>query len=98
MQPASALLIALTVCGLNGCAAREPVTPAPLILNLPDCPAPQAPILPPLDGAVPLDAPRNVTVLMERDDALRQYVSGLRAALHCYQQARQKENHESERP
>lgn len=98
MQPASALLIALTVCGLNGCAAREPVTPAPLILNLPDCPAPEAPALPPLDGTLAFDSPENVAVIMERDDILRRYVDGLRAALRCYNTRAAKEHHESERP
>lgn len=94
MQLASALLIALTVCGISGCAAQVPLAPAPRILTLPDCPAPSPPTLPPLNGMVSFDAPENIAILMERDDIVRRYVDGLCAALRCYTTSAAKENHE----
>lgn len=82
MQAVNWLLIALIgLC--SGCSAALP--PAPLILNLPDCPAPASPVLPLMDGGQPFDAPDNVSVLMRRDDILRFYIKGLQAAIICYQ-------------
>lgn len=74
------LLVSIALC--NGCG-RQP--PAPLILKLPDCPAPDAPVLAKLDATEPLDSPENVACLLARDDALRAYIGGLDAALRCYQ-------------
>ncbi len=74
------LLVSIALC--NGCC-RQPS--APLILKLPDCPAPDAPVLAKLDATEPLDSPENVARLLARDDALRAYIGGLDAALRCYQ-------------
>lgn len=84
MQRAMPSLLALIVL-CSGCAARLEIPPAPLILNLPDCPAPAPPKLPMIDGAAPLDSPKNVGLLLERDDVLRAYIAGLNAAIRCYQ-------------
>jgi hypothetical protein len=81
------LLIALTgLC--SGCAGQAPafVPPAPVALVLPDCPAPDRPILPLLDPALPLDSLGNVEILLSRDDMMRRYIGGLAAAVRCYSQ------------
>ena len=75
------LLVSIVLCSC-GCGQKQA---APLILNLPDCPAPSVPILPELDAAESLDSPENVACLLARDDALRAYIGGLDAALRCYQ-------------
>lgn len=84
MKRAFVLLTVLIVL-CSGCGRKQA---APLILNLPDCPAPASPALPLIDGSVPLDAPDNVERLMERDDRIRAYIDGLNAALRCYQAGR----------
>lgn len=81
MKRASALLLASTV--LCSCCGQQQA--APLILNLPDCPCPSAPMLPDMDGAEPLDSPENISRLLERDDRIRAYIDGLNAALRCEQ-------------
>jgi hypothetical protein len=80
-------LIALTVLGsLAGCGAGKPaLPPPPVILNLPDCPAPARPALAPIDGALPFDSPANISTFLERDDVIRFYVQGLEATINCYQ-------------
>ncbi|MDD2966755.1 MAG: hypothetical protein PHN64_04590 [Desulfovibrionaceae bacterium] len=97
MKPASALLLALTVL-CSACGARQAAISPPLVLALPDCPAPEVPLLPPLEGAVPLDSPQNIDLLMQRDDSIRRYVAGLQASISCYQRQNTKENHEPKRP
>lgn len=88
MKPALALFLASIVnCSLlTGCGTRElpALPPAPVILNLPDCPAPARPALPALDPALPLDSPPNLETLLTRDDVIRAYVRGLTAAVECY--------------
>lgn len=84
MKRALVLLTVLIVL-CSGCGRKQA---APLILNLPACPAPAPPALPLIDGSVPLDAPDNVERLMERDDRIRAYIDGLNAALRCYQAGR----------
>lgn len=81
---AAALLAAILV---SGCAAREGpfVPPAPVIMSAAACPAPDAPVLPPLDAALPLDGPDNVRALLERDDLCRRYIKGLQATIRCYE-------------
>ncbi|CAK7024800.1 MAG: hypothetical protein DELT_02536 [Desulfovibrio sp.] len=86
MKPASVLLIALiALCSLAGCggkeARRQEVPTPPAVLNLPASPAPQKPELPQIDGALPLDHPHNVDVLLERDDIMRALIKALYAAL-----------------
>lgn len=85
MKRAIVLLVAsIVLC--SGCGAKQrEIPPAPLVLNLPDCPAPLPPILPQLDGTLPLDSPENVGLLLERDDTLRAYIDGLKSAIFCYQ-------------
>lgn len=89
MRHALVLFLALIAgCSLlTGCGARELPTlpPAPLILNLPDCPAPAPPVLPLLNGNLPLDSPENLETLLIRDDAIRAYLWGLEATITCYQ-------------
>ena len=67
------------------CSACGREKPAPLILNLPDCPAPSVPVLPELDATEPLDSPANLARLLDRDDRIRAYIDGLNAALRCEQ-------------
>ena len=82
MQRAVVLFCVSIVLCSCGCGQKQA---APLILNLPDCPAPDAPVLAKLDATEPLDSPENVARLLARDDALRAYIGGLDAALRCYQ-------------
>lgn len=82
MKRAVALLSVLIVLCSCGCGSKQTV---PLILNLPDCPAPSVPVLPELSGEEPLDSPENIVRLLERDDVLRAYIDGLNAALRCEQ-------------
>ncbi|PWL57395.1 MAG: hypothetical protein DBY37_13385 [Desulfovibrionaceae bacterium] len=58
------------------------------MLEYPDCPAPERPALPALNGAEPLDSPANAEALMIRDDAIRTYINGLLSALRCHQARR----------
>lgn len=84
MRLASALLLAsIVLCSLCGCGAQQA---APPVLNLPDCPAPPVPDLPLLDAEEPLETPRNLERLMERDDRMRAYIGGLTAALACWKE------------
>lgn len=80
-------IASIALCSLTGCAAREmPVVPqSPVVVETANCPAPDAPWLPPLDAALPFDAPENVRLLLERDDLRRQYINGLRATVRCYE-------------
>lgn len=50
----------------------------------PDCPAPPVPKLVELLPDEPLESPTNMRLLMERDDCMRLYISGLEAAIECY--------------
>lgn len=75
----SALIVLCSGCGQKA---------APLILDLPDCPAPMPPVLPMIDGAESLDSPANIARIMNRDDLIREYIDGLNAALGCYQARR----------
>lgn len=87
MQRALVPLIALIgLFSLTGCGAatRPSLPPPPVILNLPDCPAPARPALPILDGALPFDAPVNVGAFLERDDLYRQHITALEAAITCF--------------
>lgn len=87
MPHARKLWIALTVlCSLTGCAAGNAVVPqAPEIVRTAECPAPDAPVLPALNPALPFDAPDNVEMLLERDDLCRQFNKGLQATVRCYE-------------
>lgn len=83
MKRAVALLCAsIALCSCCGCGKKQA---APLILNLPDCPSPSVPDLPELDAAEPLDSLENLSRMLERDDSIRAYIDGLRAALRCEQ-------------
>lgn len=87
MKPATVLLIVLIgLCSLAGCGGkRAPELPAPpAILNLPDCPAPERPLLPLINGGLPFDSPENIESFLERDDIMRAYIKGLEAAVTCY--------------
>lgn len=84
MKPASVLLIVLiALFSVAGCGGREPsrVPAPPVILNLPASPVPQRPVLPQIDGALPLEHKANVDVLLERDDIMRALIKALYAAL-----------------
>ena len=76
------VLLGVSIALCSGCGQRQA---APLILNLPDCPAPSTPGLPELEAAESLESPANIARLMERDDKIRAYIDGLNAALCCYQ-------------
>lgn len=94
MQPASvALIVLIGLCSLAGCAkapALPELVPPPAILNLPDCPAPESPRLPRIDGALPFDAPANIAAMLERDDVLRAHIKGQGAAIECFRRERVK--------
>lgn len=77
---AAFLAASLTACG----TVRPSLPPPPVILSLPDCPAPARPALPRIDGALPFDAPGNVAAILERDDTFRQHITALEAALACF--------------
>jgi hypothetical protein len=55
-----------------------------VVVTVTRCASPSAPELPPVDGGNPLDDPANVAALLERDARIRRYISGLRAAIACY--------------
>ena len=87
MIRASVLLFVLIgLCSLGGCAGRqETLSEPPLILTYVDCPSPHKPVLPFIDGEVPLDSLRNIEIFLERDDLMRSYIKGLEATVQCYQ-------------
>ncbi len=89
MKPAALSLIVL----IGLCSGCGPKAAPPAILYLPDCPAPERPALPALNGAEPLDSPANAEALMIRDDVIRTYINGLLSALRCCQARR---NHGSD--
>lgn len=71
---------------MAACGTTETVlvrTPEPV--RLAPCPAPDPPELPRIQAA-PLDSPGNILRLRLRDEVLRGYIDGLRAALLCYQE------------
>lgn len=85
MRRASVLLIVSIALGSLGCSARQAlVPPAPEIVRMEECPCPERPELPPVNGTLPLDHPENVEALLERDDAYRAYAHGLEASVECY--------------
>lgn len=79
------LLLLVSIAACSGCAGHQP-EPAtmPQVVGATECPAPEAPTLPLLDGASAFDAPANVETLIERDDLLRGYLDSLRAVIDCY--------------
>lgn len=92
MKHALALCIALIgLC--SGCTGQIKVQPAPFMLILPDCPAPVAPTLPPLDPMALLDSPENGELLMQRDDLLRQHIAAQQATITCYRKENKHEPH-----
>lgn len=96
LRRAARPLLLLTLLGslllAAGCAERLPELPAPpRVFPARDCPAPERPVLPPVDGTLPFDAPENITALMRRDTILKHYAEGLEAAVDCYRKAK-KEN------
>ena len=79
------LLLLLTA----GCGKSETVfVRVPEIVRPVPCPAPEAPELPRILSA-PLDSPANILRLRLRDDVMRGYIEGLRAALLCYDKQRE---------
>lgn len=95
MKLAIVLLIALTglcsACGPKQ-TAHEPLAIVPIV----ECPAPQPPALPVLQGGLPFDHPSNIAAMMERDDALRMYIKGLEATCKCYQSQIKENQYEHE--
>ena len=86
-------LLLLTLLGslllAAGCAERLPeLPPAPHIMLARDCPAPERPDLPPVNGELPFDAPENISAFMRRDTILKSYAEGLEAAVDCDRKAR----------
>lgn len=91
MMKLAAVLLSVSIALCSCSAGNRP----PESLALPDCPAPEAPVLPALDAAEPLESPTNMERLMERDDMMRTYIAGLLAALSCWR-ARGGKEHGSE--
>lgn len=97
LRRAARPLLYLTLLGslllAAGCAERLPeLPPAPHVMRARDCPAPERPELPPVDGELPFDAPENVSALMRRDTILKNYAEGLEAAVDCYRKAKKEES------
>ncbi len=93
MRRGARLLLYLTLLGslllASGCAERMPELPTPpRVFSVRDCPAPERPVLPSIDGTLPFDAPENITALMRRDTILKHYAEGLEAAVDCYRKAK----------
>ncbi len=89
-------LLYLTLLGslllAAGCAERLPELSAPpRVFPARDCPAPERPVLPSIDGTLPFDAPENVSVFMRRDTILKTYAKGLESAVDCYRKARKED-------
>ena len=79
------VLIALcSLALLSGCSFRNEIPTPPASRKLPDCPFPAAPELALIDDSLPLDDPKNVAALLQRDDAIRFYIDGLRDTIACY--------------
>lgn len=76
-----AVLLSVLIGICSGCGARQEII-APEV-ELPECPSPEAPSLPLLDSDEPLESPANIEKLMLRDDVMRAYIDGLRAAIAC---------------
>lgn len=97
LRRAAGPLLLLTLLGslllAVGCAERLPeLPPAPRIMLSRDCPAPERPELPSVDGELPFDAPENVSALMRRDAILKHYAEGLEAAVDCYRKAKKEDS------
>ena len=92
MRRAARRLLYLTLLGslllAAGCGERMPELPAPPR----DCPAPERPVLPSIDGTLPFDAPENVSVFMRRDTILKTYAKGLESAVDCYRKAKKEDS------
>lgn len=93
LRRAARPLLYLTLLGslllAAGCGERMPELPAPpRVFPARDCPAPERPVLPPVDGTLPFDAPENITALMRRDTILKHCAEGLEAAVDCYRKAK----------
>lgn len=83
-------VISIVLCS---CAAQAP-SPPPVVLAPAYCPAPDVPPLPGLDPSAPLEGDANLEALLRRDAVMRRYISGLRAALDCWEaQTDSGENH-----
>lgn len=74
-------LIVLCLSMLTACGAKDPV---PVVIPLSPCPEPVRPDWPQLDPALYFDGPANTHTLMEQDDAMREYIMGLRRTITCY--------------
>ena len=90
-------LLSLTLLGslllTAGCAERMPELPAPpRVFPARDCPAPERPVLPPVDGTLPFDSPENIAVFMRRDTILKTYAKGLESAVDCYRKAKKEDS------
>lgn len=79
----TACAVAVLTSMLTGCTGTRPVPP-PVVVGAVLCPEPTAPVLPLVDGGNTFDAPAAWAVLMERDDAMRAYIKGLRRTADCY--------------
>lgn len=90
-------LLLLTLLGslllAVGCAERMPELPAPpRVFPARDCPAPERPVLPSIDGTLPFDAPENISAFMRRDTILKTYAKGLESAVDCYRKAKKEDS------
>lgn len=90
-------LLYLTLLGslllAAGCGERMPELPAPpYILSSRECPAPERPVLPSVDGTLPFDSPENIAVFMRRDTILKTYAKGLESAVDCYRKAKKEDS------
>jgi hypothetical protein len=56
----------------------------PVVVTIARCASPSAPALPAVDGGRSFEDAANVAALLERDSRMRRYISGLRAAIACY--------------
>lgn len=81
----ASLLLLVSIAACSGCAGRQPAPViVPQVVGAAECPAPEAPVLPAVDGTILLDHPDNMRTLLERDDLTRGYIESLRLVIRCY--------------
>ena len=69
---------------LAGCVGKTVEMPMAVVVKPTACAEMPIPILPQLSSAYSLEDRRNIRLLLERDDSMRAYITGLQATVNCY--------------